>query len=581
MDTLESHSSVVSVEEFTPPIEASVTMSNKKVITKVSDMDSTYGAATIPLQFYLNSDLMVSDIGTIGVSDFDNSSSLPDQTYTSEYAGENVDIVTMEATYITQGYNVVRTQADFVDPDDSTQSRAIAMNWPDLEGVSNNQITNNNNMFSAHGAGVLSAAGGNICGYAKKSSLRATYSGDGDDHAEILNALIAWHNSKTPNPSTGLVNPTIVIGEYQWLAGRAWAYKINDIQTVEDEVLGTATQPSGGWGRDLTPFTDRKIYPFRKQTVQSATDNGVWEWVVTSPYESSVGVPAVNDSLKVALEAAWNAGLILINAAGNNSFVYRNRNNTNDHLKTKMTTVSGSWNRWWVYNGAISNADFNSGTYTVYPLAPYGPEGLTGICVAASTNSEKYQSLDAYTNRGPDIDICGLGGHTFAQYPQIIRDDGYWGFFGGTSCAAPTVVGIAACMVEEYMKLNRAVPTPDQVKSMLIAESRKNVIKDRDSFSDLSSYSWSNVFESGEGHDIGLQTPTEYKGITGWHFLQLATGTGYGNGAWNFGELAGTTTNRVFWNAKGFNRSQTLGKRPLTGTLYPRPRNLGQAGTRS
>jgi len=575
IDTLESHSSVVSVEEFTPPVEASVTMSNKKVITKSGDMDggisqSGNGGNTIPLQFYLNSDLMVSDIGTIGVSLYDDSSSLPDQTYTSEYAGENVDIVTMEAGVIDTFFTPMRTQADFVDPDDSTQSRAIPMNWPDLEGTSNNQITNNNAMFSAHGAGVLSVSCGNICGYAKKASIRSTYLSDGDGPTEVLNALVAWHNSKTPNSSTGLVNPTIIIAEYQWLYGRYYAYPIDDIESVEDEVLGTTTKPSGGWGTDFTPFTDRNIYPFRKRD----KDSGDYQWVVTS----SIGYSFYG--LELALEAAWDAGIILINAAGNNSHVYRKQNVAH---KTKMTTVSGSWSRWYIRNGADESATTQSGTTILYPLAPYGPEGYDkSIDVAASTNSEKYQSLDGYSNRGPGIDICGMGGHTFAAYPQYIKQDGYWGFFGGTSCAAPTVVGIAACMIEKYMKLNHAVPTPDQVKSMLIAESRKNAIKNRDS-QEAVGYSWSNVFGDGSGYGSGIPNSSfvAYTGVSTWKFLLLQTGNGYGNGAWNLGELAGTPPNRAFWNAKGFNRSQTLGKRPLTGTLYPRPRNLGQAGTRS
>ena len=41
-----------------------------------------------------------------------------------------------------------------------------------------------------------------------------------------------------------------------------------------------------------------------------------------------------------------------------------------------------------------------------------------------------------------------------------------------------------------------------------------------------------------------------------------------------FAELAGTPNFFAFWNARAYSREQTMHKRPTTGVMYPRPRNI-------
>ena len=65
--------------------------------------------------------------------------------------------------------------------------------------------------------------------------------------------------------------------------------------------------------------------------------------------------------------------------------------------------------------------------------------------------------IEGYSNRGPGIDIVGRGANTFSAYPTSTDTNGkQWGDFSGTSAAAPTVAGKAACMMEEYYTLNGA-----------------------------------------------------------------------------------------------------------------------------
>ena len=70
-------------------------------------------------------------------------------------------------------------------------------------------------MIDAHAIGTLSAAGGIYGGIAKKAKLRASYTTDG--LATVCNAIIHFHNNKSTNGTTGLKDPTIVVGELQYL----------------------------------------------------------------------------------------------------------------------------------------------------------------------------------------------------------------------------------------------------------------------------------------------------------------------------------------------------------------------------
>ena len=176
--------------------------------------------------------------------------------------------------------------------------------------------------------------------------------------------------------------------------------------------------------------------------------------------------------------------------------------------------------------------------------------------------------LDAYSNRGPGIDIVGRGGSTFTASPDYADKNGHkWGNFGGTSCATPTVVGKAACMMEEYYTLNGAWPNFDQVKNMLQTEARNG----NNRVLDPASTTWSNVpTASGDAIEIVNQKMYPFDSS----LLRIPKSGANGNGSFQFAELAGTPNFFAFWNARAYSREQTMDKRPTTGVMFPRPRNI-------
>lgn len=54
-----------------------------------------------------------------------------------------------------------------------------------------------------------------------------------------------------------------------------------------------------------------------------------------------------------------------------------------------------------------------------------------------------------------------------------VTDVGWsYGYYGGTSCAAPTIAGKAACVMEEYLHTHKRWPTPIEVKNILLGSAK-------------------------------------------------------------------------------------------------------------
>lgn len=541
---------IVTVEERLEPFPANLPpfFQTTKTVTAAVPATSNNGTDYMPLQMYLDTDI-ISSTQTIGADNEDDSTTLANATYFSRWTGENVDIVSLEVGPISSSLAGVHdSHPDFDDPDNPGTSRIIPMDWADLESTDNNQITSNS-CLSSHGMAVLSAAGGTNCGFAKKANLRAAYTSAEDGVVECINAIISWHNSKQNNPTTGVPNPTIMIAEYQYVANRYTAISVDSITSIVD-LNGTTSRPAGGWGTDLTPFVSRNIMPFKVEDPNTNT----WNWCIVFPFQGSFS------SLYTALESAWDAGITNINAAGNDSGVYVKTSDSR-RLGVRCTT-SGTVNTYDVRSGTNTTVTSNTSTTTTwYPFLMYGPAGLDkGIDVAAGQNSETHQILDPYTVRGPGIDIVGLGANTWTAYPTSTYADGNkWGMFSGTSCATPTVVGKAACLMEKYFVYNNSWPSNNTVKELLINNAR-SVVKG------VNSTTWSDVPNASTNYSVG-----EIAGTSSF-VNHIENGFWSPNGGFRFTELLGTTTKRAFLDAQSFSRNQTQGKRPTSGGVYPRPK---------
>ena len=268
-----------------------------------------------------------------------------------------------------------------------------------------------------------------------------------------------------------------------------------------------------------------------------------------------------NSSLKTAMDQAWDAGIILINAAGNNGGVYVKENDAR-WSGTYVDVTSGT-TKYDIRYSSTQGSTVTKGTTSTtrwYPLRAFGPHGhVKSIDVAAGQNSETHPILDGYSNRGPGIDITGLGAETWTSYPVYTIQGFKWGFFSGTSCATPTVVGKAACILEKYYTYHGSFPTPDKLKQMLLAQSK-------DVLASVDSTTWNNVPTASDSN-ISISESMSSSSV-----LKLKQGIA-ANGSLRMAELAGTPNRRAYWNAKGYKRRSTKGRRPFSGKVYPRRNN--------
>ena len=571
LSTLESNSDVESISDPTILPEPMVTYPTEPVgFGTTSYVSSTFTLATekgeqyLPYQCYYDTDQIQPQAGLVntnivepklgaqsGISLFNDDyvRKYEAAEYFQKYTGKHVDIVIAElATTPTASENHGDSHWDFTDPDGGS-FRAIKQNW----GITGNNQTGGDPMFGYHGLKALSCAIGRQSGFAKKASGRIIY--HSSSTASELNAIKSWHDSKAVNPATGLKNPTIVAYEFQYTTTFFnYAIKCEDIVSLTTP-SGTVNRPSGGWGSDLSPFKDAHIIP--RQLLDPTDSN--WYWVVTFNRQ---GTYHRNTTLKTATEQMWDAGITVVDSGGNYTFTFVPEADEDSYYCTTSGTTT-------LYT--MTNEDpttISRGTTSTtrwYPHYHYGAGGLAKcITTAAGRNSENNPVLDGYTSRGPAVELIGRGLSSFCAGRASDTADaaGFkWGTFGGNSASIPTVVGKLACIAEKYYVKNGVWPTPDQLKSAAIAESRPTM-----AFQDT--VNWSNVPTA----SATTIMPTRIPSYSEDPCLQFKSGTTYFNDT--ITDRAGTNNRQCFVNARGYNREHTYKKRPLNGVLYPRPRKF-------
>ena len=465
-ENLKASDCVVDVIEELTPIEISPTPRSLTNSLYCSGFPSTAtnGADYSSTFFHYSSDMAITantgPVGWFGSQSEDPS--ILNQIIPQNYAGQYVDIVAIEAGLPTPANDGYDTHPDFLG--DGGTSRFVRMdwdNWGSITSVRNRQVTNGSNYYSSHAIGVLSASGGLYCGWGKVSSLRVIYLSDGVSTA--YNAVLNWHKNKPVNPQTGRRNATITTGA--WGYGgveHVQAFKVEDIASItaydEDGNVTTINRPGGGWGNDLTPFTDNLISP------RVITNGGSTDWWVTLPTQSrDLSFQTLMSNYKA------DGSIYHFKSAGNNAHVFVRQDDS--RRDTTINTDAGGVNYLGIStdaNGRYVFSDFSSiSSFSYAPLRAY-IDGYDGaITVGACQHSTVNPLPDDYSNRGPAIDIWAFGAQTWTAYPGLGYQDGTWTYFSGTSCAAPVAAGAACLFVDWFFDQRGEYPTNDQLIELM------------------------------------------------------------------------------------------------------------------
>ncbi len=561
--------------------------------SSATKVKATFGAGSAGTYYYqcglhsgMNGQIVVTtgDNNTVGTRTWsaganpDTASKYSNVKYESRWTGKNVDIVTMEVGGGFLAANHHENHPDFDSLTSPGTTRFIPQDWPGLSDTGNNQVSNGTERLTSHGCGVLSAAGGTICGFAKHSNLYQMSSGS-DTFPEMYDSLLTWHNAKSVNGATGKKNPTIAIGEVQWATWWYRAIPIDEIQAITWNGTDVATRPGSGWGTDFTPFVDRQLIP--RQLKDPDTSN--WVWVIGMPYAGQYS------ALNIAMDACLSGGIHCISAASNQGQIFV-KNADPKYTSEELRVNSGAT----FYTLGVQNNPWeltiSKGTTSTTIHSPwynYGTHGHTdGIDVAAGQNSEQWSVLDSYSCRGPGVDVVGMGANTFTSSPDTTFADGAaikWGMFSGTSCATPTVVGKAACLLEKHFTYNNDYPTPAQLKTIVCQKQysyrhnsndtyrKRHIMKSDTTLRSIAGQTGGGIDWSNVPAASGTSFSTYAYGSRG--LCQLEAGD-YVNGGIVLLENAGTPRQKPFLGTTDDrNRLQQLqGVRPSSGATYPRPK---------
>ena len=561
---------------------------------ETTKVKATFGAGSAGTYYYqcslhssMNGQIVVTagDNNTVGTRTWsaganpDTATKYSNVKWESRWTGKNVDIVTMEVGGGFIAANHHENHPDFDSLTSPGTTRFIPQDWPGLSDTGNNQVSDGTERLTSHGCGVLSAAGGTICGFAKHSNLYQMSSGS-DSFSEMYDSLLTWHNAKSVNGATGKKNPTIAIGEVQWATWWDRAIPIDEIQAITWDGNDAVTRPAAGWGTDFTPFVDRQLIPRQLKD----PDTGNWVWVIGMPYNYQYS------ALKTAMEDCLSAGIHCISAASNQGQIYVKYADDKYALEYIRVNSGATFYSLGV-QGNPWELTISKGTTSTTLHSPwynYGTHGHTdGIDVAAGQNSEQWSVLDSYSCRGPGVDVVGMGANTFTSNPSTTFADGAaikWGMFSGTSCATPTVVGKAACLLEKYFTYNNDYPTPAELKTIVCQKQysyghnsndtyrKRHIMKSDSTLRSIAGQTgggidWSNV-PAASGSNWNTHALGGSRGL-----CQLEVGD-YVNGGIVLLENAGTPRQKPFLGTTDDrNRLQQLqGVRPLSGATYPRPK---------
>ena len=81
--------------------------------------------------------------------------------------------------------------------------------------------------------------------------------------------------------------------------------------------------------------------------------------------------------------------------------------------------------------------------------------------------------MDDYSNRGPQIDFAAYGAYTWTSTSSFYIFRWRWGYFSGTSCAAPVAAGCAAVFLDHWFTQRGVYPSYAQLKALMIKHAKK------------------------------------------------------------------------------------------------------------
>jgi len=348
------------------------------------------------------------------------------EDYTYTLTGKGVDVVIQDS-------GIQMDHPEFIGRDGKL--RTVSVNWDSYAGGFT-QSANHDRDYDGHGTHCAGTVAGRTQGWARDARVHhqkiAGLEGSGDSGTGIsptyaFDAIKGWHNSKTADPETGIVRPTVV--------NMSWGY--------------------------LTTYTDASITAIN---YRGTTYSGV-DIDSTSERENNYGLmyalysvsgPTYATNTRIAsvdtdIEEMVDAGIVVCIAAGNRSHKV-DVSGGDDY--DNYATVSGQTK--YYHRGSSPNAT------TAISVGNMDSTSANATNDQKATSSETGPGVDIYA-AGTNIMSCTSNTNRFTDAPYYANSDYRQCNISGTSMASPQVAGVASCI----LGLNPSW-TPARVKQWLL-----------------------------------------------------------------------------------------------------------------
>tara|TARA_B100001057_G_scaffold281242_2_gene281586 strand:+ start:2205 stop:4445 length:2241 start_codon:yes stop_codon:yes gene_type:complete len=331
----------------------------------------------------------------------------------------------------------------------------------------------------------------------------------------------------------------------------------------------SCTKDTTRWLGDFRAFANNLIIPRVINDPADSTD----KWMISIPDQT-------RGSFFDTVMGQYNSynGIYHFASAGNNAHIGASPSDPRFDTSVRIDAGADYVTNTITNDRNVFTTSTQTSQVTLYPLRTEISGGDNQLTIAACQQDDTNRLMDDYSSRGPQIDFAAYGAYTWTSNPAGVYSDGNWGYFSGTSCAAPVAAGCATVFLDWYFTQRGVYPSIADLKALMKKHAKANLIGEGMDGIDFSNVAGSRATPPYVYPPSDVASSKLYSSSN----VNRISDNDYQNGGADLTELYGTPPLRVHipWGIRmgsgkyiaGGSEQTSEGRRPLSGRAWPRPK---------